>query len=327
MTNNKIFFVIIVLLVAGTALIGAFPQGPKVTSSPSNTPLSRPTFYKDFNLPSLLSLKIWPTAKVSPTSPGQPTTPPTPTATFTKAPIPSPTNTSVHNPPPPSGPSPTSNPLSGACSWMDNGLPHVNEYYPNGGTAMPATTREVCAFNGVSYYSLPFRNPNCQATQAGIDKAYQRMKTYYPTYWQGTKLLQDWKTVQQYATKYKFNPLFVISLWIEESAAGGATQATKLGCDNRRNKDNTYTKMPANSTICEQMECLFGLQSAYPGNYALYACNYRYGSNYWVNNKCQDAIGFTKGVEFWYNTIGSGTLPGGCNIQYFSGADSRCPSK
>ena len=62
MANNKIIIVILVLVVAGTALIGAFPQSPKVTSSPTNAPLARPTFYKDFNLPSLLSLKFWPSA-------------------------------------------------------------------------------------------------------------------------------------------------------------------------------------------------------------------------------------------------------------------------
>src|SRR3989344_6351094 len=303
--NNRVILVIIALVIGGTLVIGLIPGNPAPPpSSVPNTQLNSPTFSRIYNLPSLIGMAIWPTATPSPIPP--PTTTPIPTG----------------------GPQPTTDPITGGnCSWMDTGLPNVKEYYPNGGPAMPATTKEVCAFNGTSYYSLPFRNADCQAAQTGITNAYNKMKTYYPAYWQTTKLLQDWKTVQQYAIKYNFNPLFLISLWIEESAAGGATQATKLGCDYRRNRDNTYTKMAANSSICEQMECHFGLQSAYPGNYALWACNYRYGANYWVNNKCQDAIGFTKGIEFWYNYISGGNLPAGCKIQYFPGADSRCPSK
>jgi hypothetical protein len=198
-------------------------------------------------------------------------------------------------------------------------------HYPDGSTAMPSTTREICAFNGTSYFSLPYRNPNCLANQTGINNAYERMKAYYPTYWQRSKLLQDWETVQEYSVRYNFNPLYVISLWIEESAAGGATQATKLGCDYRLNRDDSFTRLEANSTICEQMECLFGRRSVYPGNFALWACQYRWGAGGWINNSyCQNEVTFTKGVEFWYNYISGGNLPGGCHIQYFNGADARC---
>ena len=323
MNNSRVFIVILVLLIAGSAIaISSRPQTPP-SAPPQPVSNFNPTFRIFPNLPVMLSLKIWSTATPAPTA--LPTVPLTPTRTPTPsgAPPPTPTSTPMIPPSPaPLSPSPT-NPPAGACAWMDNGLPNVTEYYPNGSTSLPGTTSEICAFSGTQYYSLPFRNPNCQATQAGIDKAFERMKTYYPAYWQASKLKDDWQTVQHYARRYNFNPLFVIALWIEESAAGGATTAQKLGCVYRRNKDNTYTFMPPSSTVCDQMECLFGLQSANPLNYALWACQYLWGAGKWQNNHCLDVVKFTKGVEFWYNFIAEG-LPSSCQIKYYSPADSGC---
>lgn len=197
---------------------------------------------------------------------------------------------------------------------------------------MPATTKQVCAFNNSQYYSLPFRNKNCLATQTAIDKAYERMKTYYPTGWQRSKLKQDWQTVQEYSIKYSFNPLFVIALWIEESAAGGfdtpPRMAQQLGCVYRLNKDDSRTFMPPESTICEQMECLFGLRSVNPSNYAFYSCNYQCDSTWWNGSSCNTHLGFTRGIEFWYNEMARViSLPSNCQIQFHSGADPLCGTK
>lgn len=216
---------------------------------------------------------------------------------------------------------------TGNCSAVDNGLPNSTMHHPYGSTHLPSTTKQICSYRPGYYYSLPYRNPNCRATQLGINKAYERMRTYYPTYFPQTKLLDDWETVQQYAIKYNFNPLFVIALWIEESAAGGATNAQQLGCLYRLNKDDTFTFLSPNSTICEQMECLFGRRSVIPENYALWACQYQFGYRKWENSRCVEATSFTKGIEFWYNYIknNSGTnLPLDCEIKYYVGSDSRC---
>ena len=289
-----------------------FPNSLVSTIFPSSlTPTSLPT---PTSQPSLEPTK-------TPTPSKKPKKTPTPTKKPTKTPTPKPITS-------PSA-SPTSSPTSpiptGAvnCFAMDNGLPNSTMHYPNGSTTLPSTTKEICAFNSEQYYSLPYRNPNCTATQAGIDRAYERMKSYYPSYWQQTRLKDDWQTVQLYSKKYNFNPLFVIALWIEESAAWGARGSQQLGCLYRLNKDDTFTFLGPNSTICEQMECLFGRRSVVPENYALWACQYQHGSSKWSDNHCLKRVSFTKGIEYWYNYIGE-NLPTNCQIQYYSPADSRC---
>ena len=235
---------------------------------------------------------------------------------------PQPSATSKPSPTPTNKPTATPTP-AGACPAMNNSLPNSTIYYPNGSTSIPTTTKQICAYSGSQYQSLPYRNPNCLATQNGIRKAYEKMKTYYPSYWQGSKLLTDWQTVQTYANKYNFNPLFVIALWIEESIAGGATAAQQLGCLYRLNKDSSFTFLSAKSTICEQMECLFGRRSVIPSNFALWACQYQYGANKWENNQCLEVTTATKDIEFWYNYIGE-NLASSCQIKYYSPADSHC---
>jgi hypothetical protein len=257
-----------------------------------------------------------------------PSATPTPTSTpsATTTPITTtPTNTPTNNPSPTltSKPTNTPTPAAGNCNQMNNGLPNSTVHYPSASTSLPSTTKEVCANSSNNYYSLPYRNPNCLATENGIRRAYERMRTYYPSYFSQTKLLTDWKTVQNYAIKYNFNPLFVISLWIEESAAGGATAAQQLGCVYRLNKDGTWTHLLNTSTICEQMECLFGYPQVDPANYARWACPYQFGSSQWSTNHCNQAITFTKVIEFWYNYIAE-NLPSSCQVKYYSPADSRC---
>jgi hypothetical protein len=282
-----------------------------------------------YTQPSIVASTVTPTPSLVPTFPiiTLPEDNPTDTPILTPSLSPTPTTSLPSSTPVPTKtPIPTNTPVpAGACPLMDNGLPYSTARYPNASTSMPATTKDVCAMNGTSYYSVPFRNPACLATQAGIDRAYSRMQSYYPAYFSKTKLLKDWKTVQTYAKKYNFNPLFVISLWIEESAAGGATNATQLGCDYRQNKNGSYTSMPKTSSICDEMDCLFGLNVVYPGNYASFACQYRYGSDHWSGSQCDQAINFTMGIEFWYNLIAEG-LSANCQVKLFSGANPVCIS-
>lgn len=329
MGNNRIIIIILVLAIASSILAALLPRSPAPPpSSPSTTPLNSPTFSQNYNLPSLLGMAIWATPTPSMTPTGQPSATPTriPTATVrptgTGAPtIPAPTNTGTVNPS--ATPRPTV--VAGACSAMDNELPNARMHYPDGSTAMPSTTREICGWDGLRYYSLPYRNPNCRASQAGIDEAARRIPSFYQNLDRPNRLLQDWRTVQDYAVKYNFNPIFVIALWIEESGASGVSYATKLGCDYRLNKDDTFTQMPANSTICEQMECTFGRRSVDPRNFGSWGCQYRWGSSAWNGTNCANPVNHTKVLEFWYNEIAArSSVPGNCWPQYFSGAHPGC---
>ncbi len=269
------------------------------------------------------SLTLTPSTTISPT---EIISSPTPTSTPSATINPTSTTTPTSTPTPTPTPTPTQNPIqSSSCQSMNNGLPNSEQTWPNSSTSLPQTTKEVCAFNRTSYYSLPYRNPNCRATQQGIRQAYERIKTFYPTYWQNSKLLSDWETVQFYSIKYNLNPLFVISLWLEESAAGGA-YAQQLGCLYRFNKNGTWTYLDKNSSICDQMECLFAYPQIDPNNFARWACSYRFGSGHWENNHCKEAIRFTRTVEFWYTFISQydPNFPTNCRIQFFSNADSEC---
>ncbi len=247
----------------------------------------------------------------------------TPTPTITQTPTPTLTLTSSQT----TTPLPTNSNISQYCQLMENELPNASMIYPNGSTQIPKTTNKICAWTHGNYYSLPYRNPNCTVTQAMIDKAYERMKTFYPTYYQKSKLKEQWQIVQNLSIKYNFNPLFVISLWIEESAAGGATQAQQLGCLYRRNKDGTFTFLGPESNICQQMECLFGSGAVDPGNFARWACSYQHGYQIWKNDDCLNVTTFTRTIEFWYNYMSNQgmLLNPDCRIEFKSPSDNRCP--
>ncbi len=272
----------------------------------------------------LIELTPTPTLILTPTTIPTSTTIPTPTTIPTLIPTPIPnTPTPITLP----TPTPTSNLLS-YCQLMRNELPNSRMIYPNSSTTLPQTTSKICAWRAGFYYSLPYRNPNCRVTQEMIDRAYSRMITFYPNYYQQTKLKEQWQIVQELSIRYNFNPLFVISLWIEESAAGGATQAQQLGCLYRRNKDDTFTFLNAESNACEQMECLFGSGAVDPKNFDYWACRYQHGYNTWntENNDCLKVTTFTRTIEFWYNYMSrdGSLLTPDCQIKQYSPSNPQC---
>ncbi len=260
---------------------------------------------------------------------------PTPTITQIPTPniIPTATPTPTPNPTITTTISQTTNPSSSYsnidqyCQLMEKELPNSSMIYPNSSTNIPKTTNKICSWYTGKYYSLPYRNPNCTVTQEMIDKAYEKMKIFYPKYYQQSKLKEQWQIVQKLAIKYNFNPLFVISLWIEESAAGGATQAQQLGCLYRRNKNGTFTFLGPESNICQQMECLFGSTAVVPDNFARWACPYQHGYQNWNNNDCLKVTTFTRVIDFWYNYISDygKSLKQGCQIEYNLPSDNKCP--
>ncbi|NMB83925.1 hypothetical protein GYA28_01410 [Candidatus Roizmanbacteria bacterium] len=263
-------------------------------------------------IPSLLpSPVVSPTVNTSPTpvvTKAIPTVVPTriPTATITPKPtsVPLPTATPM--------PTQPENELDQMIAQYSN-LPYTQGY-----TGTPKTCRQVLNFSGNNSYSYPYRNSDCRVTKDDMDRAYARMKTYYPAYWPNTKLLDQWEIVQEGAIKYHFNPIFVISLWIEESAAGGATSATPFGCDYLRNPDGSYTTLKGRDfSIYKQMTCLFVSYACDPANFGRFACRWQFGSEYYNEsaNTCNSSPSFTKSLNFWLDFLSSGK-PGECQTKY-----------
>lgn len=218
---------------------------------------------------------------------------------------------------PTSPPLPTIAPTSVPLCWdMEQRIPPSEITEPGRYSGTPKTSLQIVAYDGTPY-SVPYRNPECTVTESLIQKAYSRMQSFYPSYFSKTRLLNEWKIVQEKAKRYNFNPIFVISLWIEESAAGGATQATQLGCDYRFNKDGTASRMSPSASICDEMLCMFNLRPAHPQNFVSFACQYQFGSMYYDRNTqtCQDSPNFAKTLSFWYEMLSEGQ-PYSCKMKF-----------
>lgn len=281
------------------------------------TPTLRPILTR---VPPPLNLVIMPTAPVVYRKI------PTPTISR-RSPVYIPTLTPVPQPPTPtrsiptSPPLPTRAPTSVPFCWnMEKQLPPFQLTEPDAYYGTPQTSAQILAYDG-SVYSLPYRNPRCQTNETLIKKAYERMRSYYPRYFPQTRLLNEWKVVQEKAKRYNFNPIFVIALWIEESAAGGATQSTQLGCDvrfdYRKSKDGSPMRMSPSSSICDQMLCLFNLRPAHPKNFVSFACQYQFGSSYYdfSSKTCKDDPNFVKTLSFWYEMLSEGQ-PSECRMKF-----------
>lgn len=110
MTGNKFVIVLLVLIIGGTVVIGFLPQSPKITSTNQKLPLNSPQLTTEFNLPSLLALRIWASATPSPTPLFQPSNTPIPTATRTRTPTPPGLPTATRTPTPQFTKTPTPKP-------------------------------------------------------------------------------------------------------------------------------------------------------------------------------------------------------------------------
>jgi len=239
-----------------------------------------------------------------------------PTVTPTSAPAAT-TTTAITNP--------TNTPTTENCSDLDSKIAqYTDRAYKYGTTTTPKTNYQM--YDYLDYkptaFSIPYRNPNCHATQTLINAAYERMKTYYPGYYQNSSLLQYWELVQQKSIQYNFNPIFVIALWLDESAAGGATNATHFGCDYMRNpppNNKDWTTLKGNHpSICTEMQCLFILNSTPPDNFAQYACSYQFQSSDYnsTTNTCSSGTPkFLANLKYWYNFLSEGQSEE-CQIKY-----------
>lgn len=106
-------------------------------------------------------------------------------------------------------------------------------------------------------YGIPFRNPSCvfQNKEAVAE---------YASAWLGgnekarSAVLENFDTIVKYAQEYNWSPAFVMTLWIEESAAGAYPGAHQMGCVFRNNEayENGWKRMDRSSPVCEQLACL-----------------------------------------------------------------------
>jgi hypothetical protein len=140
----------------------------------------------------------------------------------------------------------------------------------------PSDTRGATGDPG---YTIPYRSTACSLTESMIDPIAR-----FAGQWGsgGAKaeenIRKNWQSVQDLSKKYGWNPLFVITLWIEESGAGATPNAGwHLGCLWGWKQDGSAVSMPKISeggTVCDQMACLFSHPTQDPGKFARFMCSY-----------------------------------------------------
>ncbi len=115
------------------------------------------------------------------------------------------------------------------------------------------------------------------------------------------------------------NPLFALTLWIEETAASGATAGPGFGCVYRRYDAARMPTGGSREAITAQIECLQSYtdpRNAQTPDFLGFMCRYS-GEKRDSNDHCtsfDNNPNFINGVEFWYRFLSQGQ-PAGCQIQ------------
>ncbi len=149
-------------------------------------------------------------------------------------------------------------------SYFEN--PKVNKT-PDGGNGGSSAL-------GIIGYSLPYRNTACKLTQSHINTISQSLPGWYPNCAAKSKLTRDWETVQKYALEYNWNPAFLLTLWIEETAAGGCG-AQQMGCIFRFDPQTGQAiRLPKDSPICEQLACVIEKRYTNPNDFLTFMQRY-----------------------------------------------------
>lgn len=206
------------------------------------------------------------------------------------------------------------------CVGLDDKLAKYDLPYKSGYTGMPKTSPKILTFDKSHYYSIPYRNSNCNVTQdiTTIKQINDDINSFYQTQDRHPNgFLENYQYIQTKAKQYGFNPIFVVALWIEESAAGGISIATQFGCDFMWQPDPSLTPITLRggdtTNICDQMQCLFALGAARPDNYEVFACNYLYGTY-----PCPSEPSFVQRVEYWYQKLSPSDQMQDCKPAYFN---------
>lgn len=160
-------------------------------------------------------------------------------------------------------------------------------------------------------FNIPFRNSSC---------VFQDKEAVagYASDWLGgsaeakNAVLTNFDTIVKYAQEYNWSPAYIMTLWIEESAAG-AIGAQEMGCLYRHNQtfENGWKKLEKDSTTCEQLACVID----YPvrSTFQDFICSYSgdgSGCSVTKNNPCHP-VNIYNAYRELTNRAG---LPAGCQV-------------
>lgn len=170
-----------------------------------------------------------------------------------------------------------------AAEKADCNSKYFNELY----VSRPAT--DSPGATGDPGYTIPYRNAACTIPQSAISG----IAAFAASWGSGgdkavSAVTSQWKNIQDMSKKYKWNPLFVMALWIEESGAGATANAGwHLGCLYGAKQDGSWVSMPKIAeglTVCDDMACLFAYPNQNPSDFARFMCSYN--TTVQVNGAC-----------------------------------------
>jgi hypothetical protein len=152
----------------------------------------------------------------------------------------------------------------------------------------------------LSGFSIAYRNTSCTIN----DTTAKFVADTLAKPWINSQLSYDnfmkyWKTVQDTSIAHGWNPIFVMTLWLEESAAGGSGFA-QLGCRFGWDINENPIEMSNSSSICKQMACLFSHPVQDPNDLQGFMCSYNTGV---CKTTTLGSWGFAKNIEFVYPQI------------------------
>lgn len=164
-------------------------------------------------------------------------------------------------------------------------------------TVIPPTTKTACDskyFNdlrgGIGYSEVggsgsPGFDPGYRSASPQLTSCMKERAKWWAHGFAGDgkadeNIDQYWDAINSTAAQYNWNPVLVVSIWIEESGAGGHPNAGwDLGCkygwsEANRQGPVAMPKISDGSNICDQMACLFSHPVKDPSNFGGFMCSY-----------------------------------------------------
>jgi len=200
--------------------------------------------------------------------------------------------------------------LSYDCNFSDAyGQPAINPGALGSMTSGAGATGHDPTNNPLTY-RIPYRNTSCQVSSTTIGGAMDVMTRYYPSYAaEGTRnLARMWQEIQAESVRAGWNPAFALTLWIEESAAGGAPGAYGMGCIYHTYANGARMTLPCGSDEAtrEQYQCLF--ERSFSEDFNKLMCTYS-GEQRDSDGHCTNFANnpnFIHNVRWWYDLLSQG---------------------
>lgn len=180
--------------------------------------------------------------------------------------------------------------------------------------------------NNLTGYTIPYRDSSCRLS-ADKGSALADFAVSWSTTVKNSpsltaqvrkNILDNWQTIQQKAVEFGWNPVFILSLWVEESAASGVP-VWQMGCKYGWDKNGGSFALSTTSDACSQEACLMSHPKQDPNNFQEFMCSYNTG----VCNtlKPGDTWDFANAVKLSYGKIAGdiGNLPTSCQIRQAGG--------